>query len=154
VATASTGFMEDLYEKLDRAAEASFEGFAYLHIYSPCPTGWRIPSNKVIEACRMSVDSNFNPLWEYTNSTGLRFTHSPDNAYPVADYVKLIGKYRHLSSDQLAHIQAKVDEQVALLKLMAAESSPPPAAHRAPAGSSTPAGAEPTQPARREIARN
>jgi phenylglyoxylate dehydrogenase beta subunit len=154
VATASTGYMEDLYEKLDRAIEASFEGFSYLHIYSPCPTGWRIPSSKVIEACRLSVDSNFNPLWEYTNTTGLRFTHSPDNAYPVSAYVKMIGKYRHLSPDQLAHIQAKVDEQVALLKLMAAESPPPQAAHRAPTGSSTPVGAESSQPARREIARN
>jgi phenylglyoxylate dehydrogenase beta subunit len=120
VATASTGYMEDLYDKLDRAVEASFEGFAYLHIYSPCPTGWRIPSSKVIEACRLSVESNFVTLWEYTNKTGLRFTRSPDRPIPVETYVKMLGKYRHLQEDQLAHIQAKVDEQVALLKLMSA----------------------------------
>ncbi|CAA7626259.1 NADH-dependent phenylglyoxylate dehydrogenase subunit beta [Magnetospirillum sp. SS-4] len=155
VATASTGYMEDLYEKLDRAVEASFEGFAYLHIYSPCPTGWRVPSSKVIEACRMSVESNFVTLWEYTPKTGIRFTRSPDNALPVSAYVKMIGKYRHLSQDQLDHIQAKVDEQVALLKVMAADSPPPPAAHRPPAGSSTPAGGETSQTSlRREISRN
>ncbi len=155
VATASTGYMEDLYEKLDRAVEASFEGFSYLHIYSPCPTGWRVPSSKVIEACRMSVDSNFVTLWEYTNTAGLRFTRSPDNPIPVVDYVRTIGKYRHLDAGQLAHIQAKVDEQVALLKLMAADSPSPPAAHRAPGGGEAPAAAGSLSgPLRQEIARN
>lgn len=155
VATASTGYMEDLYEKLDKAIEASFEGFAYLHIYSPCPTGWRIPANKVIEACRLSVETNFVTLWEYTPPTGIRFTRSPDNALPITAYVKMIGKYRHLSPDQLVHIQAKVDEQVALLKVLAVNSPPPPPAHRPPAGSSTPVGGETSQSSlRQEIARN
>ena len=151
VASASTGDMEDLYAKLDKAVE----GFAYLHIYSPCPTGWRIPSSKVIDACRMSVESNFVTLWEYTPPTGLRFTRSPDNALPVSAYVKMIGKYRHLSQDQLDHIQAKVDEQVALLKLMAANSPLPPPAHRPPASPAAPTGTDTAQPSlRREISRN
>ena len=123
VATSSTAYMEDLYEKLDKAIAASFEGFAYLHIYSPCPTGWRVPANKVIEACRLSVESNFVTLWDYTPQTGLRFTRSPDRPIPVADYARTIGKYRHLTPDQLSHIQAKVDEQVALLKRLAGESA-------------------------------
>ena len=127
VATASTGYMEDLYDKLDKAVEASFRGFSYLHIYSPCPTGWRIPSSKVIEACRMSVDSNFVTLWEYTREGGLRFTRSPDRPIPVRDYVKMIGKYRHLDDAQLDHIQSRVDEQVTLLKRMAAAPAAEPA---------------------------
>lgn len=139
VATASTAYMEDLFEKLDKAIETSFHGFAYLHIYSPCPTGWRIPSNKVIEACRKSVESNFVTLWEYTPATGLKFNRSPDKPIPVVDYVKAIGKYRHLDEDQLAHIQAKVDEHVALLKRLAGEAAASLAATAAPsAGASTP----------------
>ncbi len=105
----------------------------------------------------MSVESNFVTLWEYTPATGLRFTRSPDNALPVSAYVKMIGKYRHLSQDQLDHIQAKVDEQVALLRIMASESPPPPPAHRQPATAAAPApaGGDPTQPSlRQEIARN
>ena len=153
VATASTGYMEDLYDKLDKAIAASYEGFSYLHIYSPCPTGWRIPSSKVIEACRMSVDCNFVTLWEYSPADGLRFTRSPDNAAPVGTYVKMIGKYRHLDAGQLAHIQAKVDEQVAVLKLMAANAAPPVPVHRALPRPAGPAEAS-TGAARREIARN
>ena len=119
VATASTGYMEDLYAKLDRAIEASFRGFSYLHIYSPCPTGWRIPSSKVIEACRMSVDCNFITLWEYSRDGGLHFTHSPDRPIPLGDYLKMLGKYRHLDEGQIEHIQVRIDEQVALLKQLA-----------------------------------
>ncbi|CAA7625978.1 NADH-dependent phenylglyoxylate dehydrogenase subunit beta [Magnetospirillum sp. LM-5] len=153
VATASTAYMEELYDKLDRAIEASFKGFSYLHIYSPCPTGWRVASNKVIEACRMSVESNFVTLWEYTPEAGLRFTRSPDRPIPVADYARTIGKYRHLDADQLAHIQAKVDEQVALLKRLAGEVATAPAAlAAAPARTSTPDGAA-TPPLRHETFR-
>ncbi|TAN64898.1 MAG: phenylglyoxylate dehydrogenase [Magnetospirillum sp.] len=152
VATASSAYMEDFYQKLDRAIAKSFEGFAYLHIYSPCPTGWRLPAHKVIEACRLSVASNFVTLWEYTPAEGLKFNRSPDNPIPVVDYVRMIGKYRHLDETQLAHIQAKVDEQVALLRLMAGEPVAAAASVRAPAGSSTPAGAEP-EPVRRETYR-
>jgi phenylglyoxylate dehydrogenase beta subunit len=123
VATASTAYMEDLYAKLDQAIAKSFEGFAYLHIYSPCPTGWRVPAHKVIEVCRKSVESNFVTLWEYTPTTGLKFNRSPDRPIPVRDYVRAIGKYRHLDDNQLAHIQAKVDEQVALLRQLAAKAS-------------------------------
>jgi phenylglyoxylate dehydrogenase beta subunit len=119
VATASTGYMDDLYAKLDKAIAASFEGFSYLHIYSPCPTGWRIPSDKVIEACRLSVESNFVTLWEYTRENGLHFTRSPDRSIPVQAYVEMLGKYRHLDAAETAHIQAKVNEKVALLKQMA-----------------------------------
>ena len=39
VATASTAFMEDLYDKLDKAIAASKHGFAYLHVYSPVHDG-------------------------------------------------------------------------------------------------------------------
>jgi phenylglyoxylate dehydrogenase beta subunit len=153
VATASSGYMEDLYDKLEKAISASFEGFAYLHIYSPCPTGWRIPSSKVVEACRLSVDTNFVTLWDYTPDQGIRFTRSPDNALPVEAYVKMIGKYRHLSAEQLAHIQERVDDQVAVLKTMAAHSEPPPPAHRQPfQGVAVDGGAE--MPIRAEIARN
>jgi phenylglyoxylate dehydrogenase beta subunit len=154
VATASTAYMEDLFAKLDRAIEKSFEGFAYLHIYSPCPTGWRVASNKVIETARLAVTSNFVTLWEYSPATGLRFNRSPDRPIPVAEYVHAIGKYRHLDQGQLDHIQAKVDEQVALLKRLAGEAAVVQAAVASPpSGASTPDGGELT-PLRHEVFRS
>jgi len=116
VATASTAFMEDFYAKLDRALQASKEGFAYLHVYSPCTTGWRFPSQKNIEVARKAVTTNFVMLWEYTPASGLRLTHPVDDPEPVAEYLQVMGKYRHLSPEQVEHIERHIAENVALVR--------------------------------------
>jgi phenylglyoxylate dehydrogenase beta subunit len=119
VATASTGFMEDLYAKLDKAIQASEQGFAYLHVYSPCTTGWRFPSEKNIEVARKAVETNFVMLWEYQPETGLRLTHSVDDPLPVTEYLQVMGKYRHLVPEQIAHIERHITENVRLIKQQA-----------------------------------
>jgi phenylglyoxylate dehydrogenase beta subunit len=116
VATASTAFMEDLYAKLDRAIVASKKGFAYLHIYSPCTTGWRFPSQENIEVARKAVETNFVLLWEFDPAGGLRLTRSADDPRPLREYLEAQGKYRHLSPEQLAHIEAGVGRQAAFIK--------------------------------------
>lgn len=119
VATASTAFFEDYYEKLEKAVEASKTGMAYLHVYAPCPTGWRFPPSMTTEVCRMQVRTNFIALWEYDRDKGLRFTHAVDKPEPIGNYLKLIGKYRHLSVEQVAHIQHTVDEKITYLRQLA-----------------------------------
>jgi phenylglyoxylate dehydrogenase beta subunit len=118
VATASTAFLEDYYEKLKKAVEVAKTGMAYLHVYAPCPTGWRFPSAMTTEVCRMQVLTNFITLWEYDPEGGLRFTHPVDAPRPVRDYLALIGKYRHLSDEQVGHIQETVDAKIAQLHRM------------------------------------
>jgi phenylglyoxylate dehydrogenase beta subunit len=119
VATASTAFMEDLYSKLDKAIQASEHGFAYLHVYSPCTTGWRFPSEKNIEVARKAVETNFVMLWEFEPDTGLRLTHAVDDPLPVAEYLKVMGKYRHLVPEQIEHIQRHVAANVRLVQQQA-----------------------------------
>lgn len=116
VATASLAFMDDYYDKLDKALEASKRGFAYLHVYAPCPTGWRFPAADTIEVCRKQVETNFITLWDYTPDQGLNFTRSIDNPEPLDGYLKQIGKYRHLSQAQIDHLQSRVDHQLRSLK--------------------------------------
>jgi phenylglyoxylate dehydrogenase beta subunit len=126
VATASTAFMEDYYRKLDKAIEAAKRGMAYLHVFSPCPTGWRVPPKNLIEVGRKAVRTNLMPLWEYEHATGsLSFTHPVDDPAPVSEYLSLIGKYKHLSDEQKAHIQQRADQQVALLKQFRRQGPPP-----------------------------
>jgi len=116
VATASTAFMDDFYEKLDKAQEASKKGMAYLHVFSPCPTGWRFPPEKLIEVGRKAVESNIVPLWEYSNATKrLEFTHPVDDPIPIKDYLFLIGKYKHLDTSQLELIEEIRDRRIEML---------------------------------------
>jgi phenylglyoxylate dehydrogenase beta subunit len=121
VATASTAFMEDLYAKLDRAIAAANSGFAYLHIYSPCTTGWRFPSQDNIEVARKAVETNFVLLWEFDPAHGLRLTRSIDNPLPLARYLQVQGKYKHLSAEQVAHLEEGVARQAAFIGELAAK---------------------------------
>ena len=123
VATASTAFMEDLYNKLDRAIQASARGFAYIHVYSPCTTGWRFPSDQNIEVARKAVESNFVTLWEFNPRDGLRLTRPVENALPVSEYLEVLGKYRHLSSEQVLRIERTVARNVGLVQGIAAGKS-------------------------------
>jgi phenylglyoxylate dehydrogenase beta subunit len=109
VATASLSFIEDYYKKLDKALDASNTGLAYLHVYAPCPSGWRFPAAKTIDICRLMVESNFITLWEYSPDNGLVFTRSVDNPAPLETYLKAIGKYRHLGPDQIARIKEQTE---------------------------------------------
>ena len=82
VATASTAFMQDFYDKLDKAIVASKTGFAYLHVYPPCTTGWRFPTALNIEVASKAVETNFVMLWEFTPADGLRFTRAVERRSP------------------------------------------------------------------------
>ena len=90
---------------------------AYIHVFSPCPTGWRVPPSMLIEVARKAVQTNMVPLWEYEKDDGrIRLTHTVDDPLPVQAYLSLIGKYRHLDDAQIAHIQKRTDEAVERLK--------------------------------------
>ncbi len=117
VATASTAFMDDYYQKLEKAIVAAKRGMAYIHVFSPCPTGWRFSPSQLIEVGRKAVECNLVPLWEYDpDEDGLRFTHPVDNPRPVKEYLRLIGKYRHLDSEQIDHIQKTAETRVQMLE--------------------------------------
>lgn len=116
VATASSVFMEDFYRKLDKALEASKSGFAYLHLYAPCPSGWRFPAGLTIDVCRLMVETNFVTLWEYTKESGLAFTRPTDDPRPLESYLKAIGKYRHLANEQVDRIKKLLEDRLTLLK--------------------------------------
>jgi phenylglyoxylate dehydrogenase beta subunit len=118
VATASTAYMEDLYDKLDKAIVASKRGFAYLHVYSPCTTGWRFPTDQNMEVARKAVETNFVVLWEYNPRDGLHFTRPVDQPLPVTEYLQAMGRFRHLSPEQVSHIQSKVVENLAFVQQM------------------------------------
>jgi pyruvate/2-oxoacid:ferredoxin oxidoreductase beta subunit len=115
LATATVSHMEDFVKKLQKAKEACKEGFVYLHVFSPCPVGWRIDSNRVIEVCRTAVRTNYFPLWEAENGKP-RITVEIANPKPITEFTKLMRKFSHLKEDGLAELQQQVDERYRLLK--------------------------------------
>ncbi len=112
-ATATIAHNIDLKKKVKKAL--SFEGPKFLHIFAPCPTGWRYPSEKTIELSRLSVDTGVFPLWEVEGGdlSKIKITKMPKARKNVEEYLKLQGRFRHILKDPelLAKIQAEVDEK-------------------------------------------
>jgi pyruvate/2-oxoacid:ferredoxin oxidoreductase beta subunit len=109
--------MEDFVKKLQKAKKAAEEGFVYLHVFSPCPVGWRIDSDKVIEVCRTAVRTNYFPLWEAEYGKP-QITVEVANPKPVTEFTKLMRKFSHLKEDGIAALQKEVDDRYALLKTL------------------------------------
>jgi pyruvate ferredoxin oxidoreductase beta subunit len=108
VATASVAYPVDYMNKLKKAA--AIEGPAYVHILAPCTPGWRIESSKTIEVSRLAVLTGFWVLYEIKNGK-LNVTFKPPKRRPVADYLKVQGRFKHLTDAEIAEIQRMVDEQ-------------------------------------------
>jgi pyruvate/2-oxoacid:ferredoxin oxidoreductase beta subunit len=117
MATATVSHMDDYVKKLQKAKEAAKEGFVYLHLFSPCPVGWRIDSSSVIEVCRTAVRTNYFPLWEAEYGKP-KLTVNVANPKPISEFTKLMRKFSHLKEDGLAALQEQVDSRFKLLKTL------------------------------------
>jgi pyruvate ferredoxin oxidoreductase beta subunit len=113
VATACPSYPFDLMAKV--AKGATTPGPAYIHILSPCPTGWRFATDLAIKIGRLAVETGIFPLYEVENGT-YRLNLDFSKLRPVADYMKLQGRFRHLSEDIINEIQQRVDAEYTKLK--------------------------------------
>jgi pyruvate ferredoxin oxidoreductase beta subunit len=117
VATASPGYPFDLMNKVKKGGEV--KGPAYVHILSPCPTGWRSPGNLSVKISKLAVETAIFPLYEVENG---RYKLNVDLAKlePVEEYLKPQGRFRHLLEAEVKEIQEHVNEEYARLKAKAA----------------------------------
>jgi len=106
-ATANVAFPDDLYRKAKKAA--SIKGMKFIHILSPCPTGWRIPSSESIEVARLATLSNLFPLYEVENGSKVMVNYLPPKKVPVTKYLESQGRFRLVSDEQKKQIQRNVD---------------------------------------------
>ena len=113
VATASPGHPFDLMSKVRKGADV--EGPAYVHVFSPCPTGWRHATDLAIEISRLAVETGIFPLYEVENGR-YRLSVDRPKLKPVEEYLKTQGRFRHLLEEEISRIQEHVDEEYARLK--------------------------------------
>jgi len=108
VATATPGYAVDLMNKVRKAAAS--EGPAFVHILSPCPTGWRMPTKYALKAAKLAVECKIYPLYEIVNGTYV-LLKNPTKAKPVRDYLQMQGRFRHLTDHQIEEIQHEADSR-------------------------------------------
>ena len=106
VATATHGYPFDLMEKVRKAVATP--GPTYVHVLSVCPTGWRSATDTVIRQARLAVQTGMFPLYEVENGVYKMSIDLP-KLRPLKDYLKIQGRFRHLSDDIIAQIQERVE---------------------------------------------
>lgn len=117
-ATATIAYLEDYVKKLTKAMNTK-DGMSYIHLLTPCPSGWRAAQDTGIEISRLAVETNYFPLWECENGK-FRLTFETKDAEPIGEYTKLIGKFSHLTQDELEEFQASVNAKFNHIKTLSA----------------------------------
>jgi phenylglyoxylate dehydrogenase beta subunit len=114
-ATANLAYLEDYASKLKKAEEAVKEGMAYIHVLTPCPTGWRSSTEEALQVSRVAVETNYFPLWEAEYGQ-IRLTHMEPYPKPIQEFTKLMGRFAHLSAEGINDLQVQVDQKYNLIK--------------------------------------
>ena len=125
VFTASEGYPEDLMRKVAKAQwYAKHEGMVYGKILSFCPLNWRTSDDAAEPVLQAAIDTCFFPLYEVEHGH-TAITYDPDASdrrRPVTEWLKLMGKSKHLlkpdNAPMVEGIQAEVDRRWRRLKAM------------------------------------
>ena len=106
------GSFKDIHEKAHKAIYTP--GPTFLNVMSPCPRGWRYPTEDLLTICRLAMDTCIWPLYEVEKGE-YRLTYMPKRKLPVEEYLKLQGRFSHLfaSGNQwmIRSVQQNVDQK-------------------------------------------
>lgn len=83
--TTFIGNLKDLHEKSEKAIYT--EGAAFLNILAPCPRGWRYSTEKLMEMCKLAVETCYWPLFEVINGEW-KLSYKPKNKLPITEFIK------------------------------------------------------------------
>jgi len=113
VATVSPAYPNDLKQKVNKAL--SLQGYKYIHVLAPCPTGWGYDPAKTVQVARKAVTSGVFPLYEVEEGK-LKFTVDVKERAPVKEYLDLQRRFRFLGEGEVEKAQEHVEER--MLKLL------------------------------------
>lgn len=117
-ATTNPAYPLDMVNKFKRALE--IRGPKVIHVLQPCTTGWRFDPQLGPKIARLAVETGVWINLEYYKGK-LRVTTPVKYRKPVREYLKLQGRFRHLTEEEIAEIQKLVDDQVRRVNEMVGE---------------------------------
>ncbi|MBX3602497.1 MAG: pyruvate ferredoxin oxidoreductase [Rubrivivax sp.] len=121
IATASAGHLGDLQRKVRRAR--ALRGTRLLLLLIPCLDGWGLAEDAGLATARLAVESGAFPLLEVED--GERWSLQSAKTRPLADYLAVQRRYRHLTPAQVAALQDEVDTGWQRLQRLVVMSPPP-----------------------------
>lgn len=115
VFTGVEAFPQDLVKKAAKAQwYAKNEGLVYGKVLIACPLNWRSEEKLGTDIVEAAVNSCFFPLYEVERGI-TNITYDPEKRnkrIPVADWLKRMGKTRHLLKPENAELLAEIETEV------------------------------------------
>ena len=99
----------DLHQKAEKAIYT--EGASFLNIMTPCPRGWRYPTEDIMEICRLAVETCYWPMFEVEHGKW-RLTYEPKKKLPIEDFLRPQGRFKHLFKPGNEHLIEQFHAQV------------------------------------------
>lgn len=94
VGQSAVGFWRDLTSKSEKAF--SIRGPKFMNVLQPCRLGWDYDPAKTCDLGRLAADTCIWPLYEVENGK-YKLTYKPKEKKPVTEFLKLQGRFRHLT---------------------------------------------------------
>jgi len=108
LATASVSYPDDLVAKFQRARD--IRGMKFLHVFAPCPTGWKSSPGSTVELARKAVQTRIFPLVEVWNGKHYKVNKDIPRE-PVREYLKDQGRFGRLTDSDIEGIEREIDER-------------------------------------------
>ncbi len=112
VATANASYPLDLYQKVSKAK--AIEGTRFIHVFTPCPPGWRFPFSDTIKIGELAVQTGWVVLYEVEGGV-LRLTSASEsiarkgNLRPVREFLMEQGRFNSITQEQTNELQERVN---------------------------------------------
>lgn len=113
MATATTGYLDDLARKVQKAKE--LKGMRFIVVLIPCLDGWGVADHEGAKISRLAVKTGLFPLYEVEDGRKYTLNYGPEGV-PMEAYLKRQKRYRHLNQEQIDEIQLAVDSDWQYLK--------------------------------------
>jgi len=113
IATADVSYAQDFVQKLKKAM--TYTGFKYIHLFSPCPPGWRIPPDETIHVGRLAVETGTWVLFEIENGkfqlTGPSVNLvNAEKRKPIEEYLKMQQRYKQMTEEDVRVFKQAIDD--------------------------------------------
>ncbi len=114
VASTSAVYPTDVYDKVAKARGIS--GTRYIHMNTPCPSGWTFEPKDTVSIGKLAVDAGLVVLYEVEDGrfrlTGRSASLAKSGKRKtVAEYVATQGRFRGIAEETVAAVQAWADER-------------------------------------------
>lgn len=112
VATANASYPLDLYQKVSKAK--AIEGTRFIHVFTPCPPGWRFPFSDTIRIGELAVQTGWVVLYEVEGGV-FRLTSASEsiarkgNLRPVREFLMEQERFKNIQEEQINELQDRVN---------------------------------------------